>query len=238
MKKIIEKIIKFRNPQFKFDAELNGTALRQFIWQQFWALFRGLKLLLFHFKKPKMALLGKGVKFFNSPKIHFGKFMKLGDKVYLSALGKKGVFLGNNVSIGAYSRVVVSTSLNDLGKFIKIGNNVGMGEFAYLGGAGGLEIGDDCIIGQYFSCHPENHNYDNPHEKIRLQGVSRKGIKIGKNCWIGSKVTILDGVEIGEGSVIAGGAVVTKSFPKNSIIGGVPARLLKSRVEKEITVFV
>jgi acetyltransferase-like isoleucine patch superfamily enzyme len=67
---------------------------------------------------------------------------------------------------------------------------------------------------------------------IRHQGVSRKGIKIGKNCWIGSKVTVLDGVTIGTGSIIAAGSVVTKSFPENSIIGGVPAKLLKTRTHE------
>jgi acetyltransferase-like isoleucine patch superfamily enzyme len=59
--------------------------------------------------------------------------------------------------------------------------------------------------------------------------VNRKGIKIGKNCWIGSKVSILDGVQLGNGCIVAAGAVVTKSFPDNSIIGGVPAKLLKTR---------
>lgn len=174
-------------------------------------------------------MLGKRVSFFNTPKIKFGKFLKLGNDVHLSALGKMGILIGDNVGIGSCSRIVVSTSLNNLGKYIKIGANVGMGEFAYLGGAGGLEIGDECIIGQYFSCHPENHIASDLDQAIRHQGVTRKGIKIGKNCWIGSKVTILDGVEIGEGSIIAAGAVVNKSFPANSIIGGVPARQIKSR---------
>jgi acetyltransferase-like isoleucine patch superfamily enzyme len=177
-----------------------------------------------------MALLGSDVKFFNLQNIKYGKYLKLGDHVSISALGREGVTFGDRVGIGAFSRVVISTTFNMPGEFIKIGNNVGIGEFAYLGGAGGLEIGDDCIIGQYFSCHPENHHYDNPNLPIRLQGVSRKGIKIGNNCWIGSKVTILDGVTIDDGCIIAAGAVVTKSFPANSVIGGLPAKLLKSRI--------
>ena len=111
--------------------------------------------------------------------------------------------------------------------YIFLGKNVGFGEFSYLGGAGGLEIGDDTIIGQYFSAHPENHNFNDDKKSIRLQGVSRKGIKIGKNCWIGSKVTILDGVNIGKNSVIASGAVVNKSFEDNVVIGGVPAKIIK-----------
>lgn len=228
MKSFIQKIIQLRNPNFQFDASLNTFALIQFVLIQVSCIIRGLKLLVF-FKNPKGILLGKSVVFFNSPKIKFGRFLKIGSYSYLSALSKNGIEIGDHVSIGAFSRVIVSTSLNHIGDRIKIGNHVGIGEYAYLGGAGGLEIGDECIVGQYFSCHPENHQFVDLSISIRHQGVSRKGIKIGKNCWIGSKVTVLDGVQIGNGCVIAAGSVVNKSFPDHSIIGGVPAKLLKSR---------
>ncbi len=228
MKSLLEKLVQLRNPKFQLDPALNSGAIIQFTWNQFWAAIRGLKV-IFLLKNPNGMLLGKSVSFFNSSKISWGKFLKLGDHVYVSALSKNGVSFGDNVSIGAFSRVVVSTSLNEIGEKITIGNHVGIGEFAYLGGSGGLEIGDECIVGQYFSCHPENHHFGNLQESIRNQGVSRKGIKIGKNCWIGSKVTILDGVTIGDGCVIAAGSVVNQSFPKNSIIGGVPAKILKTR---------
>jgi acetyltransferase-like isoleucine patch superfamily enzyme len=229
MKTLLEKLIRLRNPAFMFDADLNTFLLVQFTWIQLLSVVRALRLVVLC-KNPKGALLGTGVKFLNLPKITWGRFLKLGDHVYISAMGKQGISFGNNVGIGAYSRVVVSTTLNHLGEGIRIGNNVGIGEFAYLGGAGGLEIGDDCIIGQYLSCHPENHVADKLDEPIRLQGVTRKGIRIGNNCWIGSKVTILDGVTIGDGCILAAGTVVTKSFPANSIIGGVPAKIIKSRV--------
>ena len=228
MKALILKIIQLRNPNFFFDEALNSGALIQFIWIQIWSLLRGCKV-LFLLRNPKGMLLGRGVSFFNSSKIKWGKFLRLGNQVSISALSKNGIQLGDNVSIGAFSRVIVSTSLHDIGDKIVIGNSVGIGEFAYLGGAGGLEIGDECIVGQYWSCHPENHNYEDLNVSIRHQGVTRKGIKIGKNCWIGSKVTVLDGVQIGDGSIIAAGSVVNKSFPENSIIGGVPAKLLKNR---------
>lgn len=233
MTRFLEYVIRKRNPQFRFDTHLSGVMLMAFLWEQIGYFIRGYKL-CFYFRNPKMALLGKGVEFFNLAGIKFGKFMKLGDGVYLRALGIEGIKLGNNVSIGAYSRLVVSTTLNHIGEFIRIGDNVGIGEFAYLGGAGGLEIGAETIVGQYFSCHPENHIIDDPEAAIRFQGVTRQGIRIGKNCWIGSKVTVLDGVRIGNGCVIAAGAVVTKSFPDNSIIGGVPARLLKTRTAEYI----
>ncbi len=228
MTSIFERLIRLRNPNFSFAPSIESRTLYSFIWTQMWSMIRGWKL-LFLGKKPKMALLGRNTRFFNSHKLDYGKFMKLGDGVYISALGKEGVQFGNSVGIGAYSRIVVSTSLGNPGKGIRIGHNVGIGEFAYIGGAGGVEIGDECIVGQYLSCHPENHIAEDLDVSIRHQGVTRKGIKIGKNCWIGSKVTILDGVEVGNGCIIAAGAVVTKSFPANAVIGGVPAKLLKMR---------
>jgi acetyltransferase-like isoleucine patch superfamily enzyme len=84
-------------------------------------------------KTHGFAILGSHVKFFNVSKIQFGKYLKLGDHVYISALGKNGVTFGDNVGIGAYSRVVLSTTFDHTGEFVKIGNNVGIGEFAYLG---------------------------------------------------------------------------------------------------------
>lgn len=229
MKYVIQRIIQFRNPKFQFDRSITTWELLEFTAVQALCFFRGMKL-LFRFKNPKGALFGKGVSLYSPSKLKLGKFVRLGRNVEIHALGKRGVQLGDNTGIGAYSKLVVSGSFKDLGIGIKIGNQVGIGEYAYLGGAGGLSIGNDCIIGQYFSCHPENHNYSDTHELIRLQGVNRKGIAIGENCWIGSKVTILDGVSIGSGCVIAAGSVVTKDMPPNAVIGGVPARVLKSRI--------
>jgi acetyltransferase-like isoleucine patch superfamily enzyme len=228
MKSIIENIIRLRNPSFQFDPAISQFAILHFLWNSITRVFRGFRVLLF-LKNPKWAMFSPGVRFFNLPKISWGKFLKLGRGVYISALAKKGIELGRNVSIGDYSRIIVSTSMNNVGGFIKIGNNVGIGEFAYLGGAGGLEIGDDSIVGQYFSCHPENHKFSSQELAIRLQGVTRQGIKIGNNCWIGSKVTILDGVQIGNGCIIAAGSVITKSFADNVIIAGVPAKIIKKR---------
>ena len=68
---------------------------------------------------------------------------------------------------------------------------------------------------------------------IRLQGATRKGIEIGNDCWIGSKVTILDGVKIGNHAIVAAGAVVNKNVPDYAIVGGVPAKILKMRNSEE-----
>lgn len=228
MKFFTERLIRFRNPAFSFDPTLSNQAILHVAWMHGWSLLRGLGLLL-RFRAPKWALFERGVLLSHLSSIRWGKYLRLGKHVFVSGMGDKGVFFGDKVSIGAFSRIVVSTTMDDIGSYIRIGDNVGIGEFAYLGGAGGLKIGDNCIIGQYFSCHPENHLFDNAETLIKEQGVVRKGIKIGKNCWIGSKVTILDNVQIGDGCVIAAGAVVHKSFPPNTVIGGVPARAIKKR---------
>lgn len=156
-----------------------------------------------------------------------GGLVRLEENCVVDCLSKEGVRLGLNFKLGAQSRLIASGSLTDLGIGITVGDNVGIGEFAYIGGAGGTKIGSDTIIGQYFSAHPENHVFADLNLVIREQGVTRVGIEICDGCWIGAKVTITDGVTIGPRSIIAAGSVVTSSFPGDSLIGGVPARLIR-----------
>ncbi len=226
LKEILQRLVRRKNPHFRWDDSITTGQILSLAWTKGLAWLRAWRLLLYG-RVPRMLFLGRGVRFFNLANIHFGRWVQLEDHVFVSALSRRPVMFGDNVRIGAFSRIVAATSFDHVGSYIRIGNNVGIGEFAYLGGGGGLEIGDDCIIGQYLSCHPENHNFGCGDRPIRLQGVTRKGIRIGRNCWIGSKVTILDGVTIGDNCVIAAGAVVTKSMPSDSVIGGVPARVLK-----------
>lgn len=228
IKRLAENYIKrTKNKDFSFDENLTSSVLFEFVCEKFWAYLRGIKV--FNSKnRCKFLFFGRKVQLFNKRNIYFGNNVVLGDFVKLSGLGEGKLQLGNNVNIGSFSQVIISSSFNNIGKYIEIGDNVGIGEYAYIGGGGGTKIGANTIVGQYLSIHPENHNYLNSEMLIREQGVSRKGIDIGENCWIGSKVTVLDGVKIGNNSVIAAGSVVTKSFPSNSMIGGVPAKLIKS----------
>ena len=161
-----------------------------------------------------------------------GRGLMVGKHCTIDALGVEGITLGDNVHFGDYSYCVkkIMNNVPSLGKGIKVGNNVGFGTHGFFGGAGGVEIGDDTIIGNYVSIHPENHNYKNTEVPIRMQGVCRKGIKIGKGCWIGAKATILDGTVLGDGCIVAAGAVVNGNFPPMSILGGVPAKIIKLRI--------
>ena len=137
MKILLEQIIRLRNPHFRFDESVTSRLLLAFAWSYGRSYLRGLRLLLLA-KMPRHVPLGRGVGFFNSPNIRLGRWVKLGDHVQLSAAGTGELVIGDHSGIGAFSRVVIATSFNQLGSHIRIGKNVGIGEFAYLGGGGGL----------------------------------------------------------------------------------------------------
>lgn len=148
---------------------------------------------------------------------------------YIDALSTNGISFGENVSIGKYTTIECTGTLKSIGKGLKVGDNVGLGTHGFFGCAGGVEIGDNTIFGNFVSIHSENHNFENIDIPIRHQGVSRKGIIIGEDCWIGAKSTILDGTIIGKGCIVAAGAVVRGEIPPYSIVGGVPAKIIKDR---------
>lgn len=161
--------------------------------------------------------------------IRAGRNLVIDCNCYIDALSTEGISFGTNVSIGKNTTIICTGTLKKIGTGFSVGNNVGLGTHGFMGCAGGVAIGDNTILGNYVSIHSENHNYDNRNKPIRLQGVCRQGVSIGKDCWIGAKVTILDGAVIGDGCVVAAGSVVRGTIPPFSVIGGIPARVIKQR---------
>ena len=214
---------KFKNRKVHIDESVSISYLINLLFTNIICALRG--FLVFR----KRIVVGKHVKLLSKKTMYISDGVNISNYVTLDGLGREGITIGKSSSIGAFSMLKVSGSLSDIGIGIKIGNNVGVGDFSHIGGAGGVTIGDDTIIGAYLSIHPENHIFNDKTKLIREQGVTRKGITIGSNCWIGAKVTVLDGSFIGNGSVVAAGSVVNGVFPENAVIGGVPARILKER---------
>ena len=110
---------------------------------------------------------------------------------------------------------------------IKFGNNVSIHPMCYFQASGGIEIGNDVSIAHGVTLMTENHSYEDRNVPIKDQPVISKPIIIEDNVWIGAKATVLYGRRIGENSVIAAGAVVTKDVPPNTVVAGVPARVIK-----------
>lgn len=116
---------------------------------------------------------------------------------------------------------------------LEVGNNVYIGFNSYLG-QGDIELKDEVLIGNFVSITASNHLVKDG--SFRFGGFHVEKVVIGKGSWLGSQTSITAGVQIGDGCLIASGAVVTKSFSKSGIIiGGVPAKVigLVSEFEKK-----
>ena len=112
---------------------------------------------------------------------------------------------------------------------LKLGRNVGISTHSQLNAAGGIEIGDDTLIGPGCTLWSVNHRFRDIDVPIRLQGDDAQGIVVGSDCWIAARAIILPGVNIGAGSVIAAGALVNRSCEPRSILAGVPAKVVGMR---------
>lgn len=112
---------------------------------------------------------------------------------------------------------------------VVIGDNCTINRFCTIYGHGGVEIGSNVRIAPYVSIIAMDHIYENPDIPIWRQGIKAAGIIIEDDVWIGAHAIILDGVRIKRGSVIGAGAVVKKDVSAYSVVGGVPAKLLKKR---------
>lgn len=111
----------------------------------------------------------------------------------------------------------------DCGKNITIGKNVFINACCKFQDQGGITIGNGVLIGHNVTLATLNHD-ERPQSR---QNIYPKSIKIGDNVWIGSNATILGGVTIGNGAIIGANALVTHDVPENTIVAGIPAKILR-----------
>jgi len=111
---------------------------------------------------------------------------------------------------------------------ISIGDSV-LGEFVYLNGYGGIDIGNQVLIGTDTKIFSHDHDFSDLSKLIRHQGLIKKPVIIKDNVFIGCGVTILGNVTINSGAVIGAGSVVAEDIPENSIVAGVPAKVIGMR---------
>lgn len=167
----------------------------------------------------------------NGAKLRVGKNVTIRGDINIG----KGVIIESNVKIYNHTKIGNNVTLGDnvelrsnKPSFVSIGDRTSINRNSLIMGV--VSIGEDCSIAPGCIVVGSNHVFDDCNTKIKMQGLSRKGIVIENNVWLGANVVVLDGVNIGEGCVIGAGAVVTKSIPANSIAVGNPCRILKSRI--------
>lgn len=129
-----------------------------------------------------------------------------------STARQHGVLLGPDTYLKEYCY------FDAYGGFIEVEGRCAFAQGTIIHGGGGVTIGANVITGANCYIVASNHRFESPEYPIMLQGDRRKGIKIGRNVWIGGQVVVLDGVDIGDNCVIGAGSVVTKNVPSNTLI--------------------
>jgi len=136
----------------------------------------------------------------------------------------------NNISIGSDVIIKEYAEICCCNKYanISIGKNTSIGNYTFIYASKSIEIGDDCMIAPFCYLVDSNHGTSSITKMNRQENITNP-IKIGNDVWIGAKSIILPGIKIGNGVVIAGGAVVTSDLDSMGIYGGVPAKKLNMR---------
>jgi acetyltransferase-like isoleucine patch superfamily enzyme len=116
---------------------------------------------------------------------------------------------------------------------VKLGERVSLNAGVRMdGGSAGIEIGDDTRIASGAALYAFDHGTA-PDQLMRLQPVRSRGIRVGRDVWIGANASVTDGVHIKDHAVVAMGAVVTRDVPEYAIVGGVPAVVIGDRRRQE-----
>lgn len=170
------------------------------------------------FRKCEAKVLFKGIDLLKGPdKIEIGTGCIFDKHLYLTAWGQ--------FSIHRESSLIV------------IGNACNFGAYNHITAINRIQIGDNCLTGKWVTISDNDHGIttlDDLQKRPQDREVVSKGpVIIGTNVWIGDKATILGGVTIGDGAVIAANAVVTKNVPPYSVVAGIPARVIKSNLPEK-----
>lgn len=151
--------------------------------------------------------------------------------IHSTAEVNAGVKLGADGSIVVEEGCFVGEGVvfDPSGGSIRLGRNSLVNVYTVLIGHGGIDVGEDVLVGPHTTIVAADHTYADRERRINAQPISAEGIEIGSDVWIGANCTVLDGVSVGDGAVVAAGSVVVDSVPPHTVVGGVPAEELSRR---------
>lgn len=173
------------------------------------------------------AAIESGVRLRFADGIRLGRGAYLDEGVYLHACPPGGIEIGAG-SYVMHHAVLHVYNFRDLPRAgIHIGADSLVGEGCILRGQGGITIGDRVYLATMVQLLAVDHVFEDPDRPFTEQGITARGIAIEDDVWIGAGAVVTDGVRIGRGAVVAAGAVVTADVAPHTVVGGVPARLLR-----------
>lgn len=174
----------------------------------------------------KNLLIGRNVTIRGGMKIEIGSHVSIDDNVVIDARGEKG-----SIKIASGALISRNTILRARNASITVGAGSDIGANCILATDSKLEVGKDVLVAAYsYLCAGGNHTYDRTDIPIIEQGfVSKGGVVVEDDVWIGSHAMIMDGVHIGKGSIIGTQSLVNKDLPEGSIAFGQPATRQGSR---------
>jgi acetyltransferase-like isoleucine patch superfamily enzyme len=180
-----------------------------------------------------LAAIEAGVRLRFASRIRLGNGSYLDQGVYIHAC-PDGVTIGPRTLVmhGSVLHVYNFRDLPHAG--ITIGEDSLIGEMNVIRGQGGVSIGSRVYTSPLVQIIAVNHVFDDPDRPFVDQGITAEGIVIEDDVWIGSGAVITDGVRVGKGAVVAAAAVVTKDVPPHTVVGGVPAKTIKT-ITREAT---
>jgi acetyltransferase-like isoleucine patch superfamily enzyme len=197
-------------------------------------LLRGLLVRSRIGKARGFVLSAQGVRLIYPRGVRAGHALNLEEGCEIVGLSKRGVVFGDRCTVGRFACIRPTNVLvNEAGEGLKMGDHSNIGPYSWIGCSGYVEIGNHVMMGPRVNLLAENHNTDRVDIPMKEQGVTRAGISIEDDCWLGANCSILAGVTVGRGSIVATGAVVTRDVPPYSVVAGVPARVLRKRTTDE-----
>lgn len=220
---LVERVMKDAGRTYSIDPEIPRSFLFGEYLRRATQLFRGIVTM------RRKAFRGAGVRIMCKSNVRLGPLSTIGAGSIIDASGTRGVSLGRGAKLGRRVIVTTTSQLSKRGVGLTIGEYSGIGDHAHIGCSGGVTIGRDVIAGPYVTFHSQEHISDNVFAPIRGQGTRESEIVIEDDVWIGARATFLAGAMVRRGSIVAAGSVVRGEFPPYSVIGGVPAKVIKQR---------
>ena len=175
---------------------------------------------------PKYALLALRLAWL---KLRFGKRLVTDGLAFVGPGVKLEIKRGARLVLGRWSWVGHGTKIRVHEGEVRIGAKTVLGQECTISAFKQVSIGRECIVADRVMLIDFDHGVVEVERPIRLQGIYKRSVRVGHNCWIGYGACVLRGVTVGDNCVLGTSAVVTKDLPDNAVAAGVPARVIRMR---------